>query len=87
MKAIAISIFLPVLILAGSVALNLHIASTITVWPLLLLELTGCLGNNPEGFAHKYMDVSMVFSLVVQAVVIYFLIRLVGKNHALRNNT
>ncbi|CCK76974.1 hypothetical protein OLEAN_C27980 [Oleispira antarctica RB-8] len=71
-KFLGLSIILPVLILLvltfsglGMIALNL------VVWPLALVELTGVMGTNPEGIYNRWYDVSIVFSLFIQSIVIF----------------
>ena len=86
MGIIILAIFLPVLFLVSCVALNLHLASILTVWPMTLLDLAGFL-NNPEAFAHKYIDASLLFSLLVQSMAIYLILRLVEKRNALSQDT
>jgi len=71
-KIACLSIFLPILVLIVSVLLDLGmILHFLVVWPLSLVELTGVMGNNPEGFYNNWYAVSIAFSLMFLSTVIF----------------
>ncbi len=71
-KILLISVISPILILAVSAYTVTIVAHYISIWPLMLLELTGIMGENPEGFYGQWYDISIIMSLIIQAVVIFF---------------
>lgn len=70
-KSLLISIATPVLILAICILANESIAHYLAAWPLVLLEFTGVMGNNPEGFYDQWYGTSLVFSLLAQSILIF----------------
>lgn len=68
------SLFLPLLFLVATTLLAQDIAHLLTIWPLKLIEATGVMGSNPEGFYNKWIDTSLIASLCVQSITLYLII-------------
>jgi hypothetical protein len=72
-KLLGISIILPILFLAGLAFSGLHmVAHLISTWPLDIVRMSGIMGVNPEGIYNRWYDALTMFSLFVQAVMIFF---------------
>ena len=87
MKTIAISILIPVITLVIAAVSQSHLANLIAIWPLQLLELTGIMGINPEGFYNKWIDYSLAFSIFFQVLTIYLLLKIIAKHYAKHQST
>ncbi|WP_413699634.1 hypothetical protein ACLKMH_19735 [Psychromonas sp. KJ10-10] len=73
MKVFTIAFVFSVVTLFILMILDTGLSNLYCVWPLHIIEATGILGNNPEGFYNDWLQISMTFSLLVQTSIIYFL--------------
>lgn len=73
MKVFTIAFVFSVITLFTLMMLDSGLSNLYCVWPLHLIEATGILGNNSEGFYNDWLQISMTFSLLVQTSIIYFL--------------
>jgi len=74
MRNLLISIVAPILVVSIAALTNVSVAHYLAAWPLVLLEFTGVMGNNPEGFYNQWYGTSLVVSLVVQAIVVFIIL-------------
>ena len=66
----------PLLLLTALIVTYESAANFIAIWPLDLVELTGLMGNSPEGFYNNWIDVSVAFSWFFQSSVLFVMLQI-----------